>query len=96
MEHIQRNIFFWERMKSFIYHRGIQQLRGGVQLVVDQHLALGGDVPQLVVQNGDCCTLGGEAGDHGHGGGDETDDFSVNFHHIVGQYLRANAALAQC
>ena len=95
MEHIQRNIFFWERMQPFIHHSGIQQLQGGVQLVVDEHLALGGYVPQLVVQKGDCRTLGGEAGDHGHGGGDEADDLSVNFHNIIGQDLRTDAAFTK-
>ena len=95
MEHIQRYIFLWERMQPFINHSGIQQLLLGVQLVVDQHLALGGYVPQLIVQKGDCCTLGGEAGDHGHGGGEEADDFPVNFHNIIGQDLRTDAAFAK-
>ena len=95
MEHVQRNSLFWERMQPFIDHSGIQQLRGGVQLVVDQYLALGSYVPQLVVQKGDCLTLGGEARDHGHGGGGEADDLPVYLHNIIGQDLRTDAAFAK-
>ena len=84
-----------ERMQPCIYNGSVQQLLLGKQLVIDQDSALGGYVPQLVVQGGDSCIHCGEAGDHGHGGGDEGHDFPMNFDNIIGQDLRADAAFTK-